>query len=317
MKFLLVLFLFILLLFAGLFFFTGLQFKKLLTRSEKNEPVAINISPLNNSPLKNITINGYKYMETLPYEDFFIQSFDELKLHARLYPAPIKSNKYVLGIHGFKSSSRKDFAPYIKFYHTMGYNILLTDNRAHGESEGKYLGMGVLDSFDCIDWAKFLVSHFGSNIEIFLHGISMGGATVLSASGSVSLPMQVKGIISDCGYTSMWEQVKLHITGYMKLPAFPFLNIGEFFCKHYAGYDFRTITPLKQVRKAKVPILFIHGENDQLVPVSMGKQLYKSCSSCKKLLLVPGAGHAESISIDSEACHKAIIEFLGKNSVLD
>lgn len=310
MRFLIILLIFILLIISVLFFFTMFQFKKMLTRSEKKSPVKIGLPTIDKSPLKSCTEKGYKYMDSLSYKDFYIQSFDNLKLHTSFYPAPIKSNKYVLGIHGFKSNPRKEFSPYIKFYHDKGYNVLLPDNRAHGKSEGKYIGMGVLDRLDCIDWTKFLVEHFGENIEILLHGISMGGATVLSASGEKNLPNQVKGIISDCGYTSVWEQIKLHITGYLHLPSFPFLNICEFFCKHYAKYNFRTITPLKQVKKARIPILFIHGEKDALVPCSMAKELYSSCPSQKQLLLIPEAGHAESIAIDSKSYYKAIIDFL-------
>ncbi len=310
MKFILIILLFILLLIAGIFLFTIFQFKKMLTRSDKKIPVKIDLPSIDKSPLKSCREKGYQYMNALPYEDFYIQSFDNLKLHAYFYPAPIKSNKYILGIHGFKSSPRKEFSPYIEFYHNKGYNVLLPDNRAHGKSEGKYIGMGILDRLDCIEWAKFLVEYFGENIEIILHGISMGGATVLSASGENGLPNQVKDIISDCGYTSVGEQIKLHITGYLHLPSFPFLNICELFCKHYAKYDFQTITPLKQVTKAKIPILFIQGEKDSLVPCYMVKQLYNACPSPKELLLIPEAGHAESIAMDSKSYYKAIIDFL-------
>ena len=77
----------------------------------------------------------------------------------------------------------------------------MTDARAHGKSEGEYIGFGVLDRFDAKKWIDYAIERFGENVNIFLHGESMGGATVLMAGG-LNLPKNVKGIISDCPITS-------------------------------------------------------------------------------------------------------------------
>ena len=297
-----------LLMFVGI----GRRFMQTVRRPESADepmPSFIDISFYQNSPHRLVAEKGLEVMKTLPHEDVFIQSEDGLKLHAAYFPAPEESGKVVLGIHGFRSKAWHEYAPYIEFYHALGYSMLLPDDRAHGQSEGDYIGMGVLDRRDCISWAKYLVERFGKNVSILMHGVSMGGAAVLSASGEEDLPPQVQGIISDCGYTSFWDQIVFHIISRYKIPTFPVLNICEWYAKHYAGYDFHTITPLKQVTKAKVPILFVQGEKDFMVPAEMAQRLYEACTSRKRLLMVPEASHAESIALAPEEYHQAIKEF--------
>ena len=264
-----------------------------------------------NSPHYKVSRAGMKIMDQLPVEDVYLTSRDGLKLHAYLYPAESGNKKFVLGIHGYRSYARPEYGPYIDFYRKAGYSMLLPDDRAHRPSEGEYIGFGVLDRLDCVDWAKYLVSRFGEDTEILLHGVSMGSATVLAASGEEDLPKQVKGIVADCGYTSAWEILSYEIKHMAHLPVRPMLPLCEKICRHRAGFDFHEHTPIEQVRKAKVPILFVHGAKDQMVPVEMAHRLYEACPSKKKLLIVEEAAHAESIAFAPEAYHGAIKELFG------
>lgn len=88
----------------------------------------------------------------------------------------------------------------------------------------------------------------GSDARIILHGVSMGAATVLMASGE-TLPENVKAVIADCGYTSewdefIWEAETLHI------PWFPVLNAASLLSKLRDGYDFKQASALDQVKRA-------------------------------------------------------------------
>ena len=309
--FLILLSVFFLVLTIAMFVFAISQLKLMLARSDsKQVPKGFDTSFFQNSPLKAAIEKGMSAMESLPNEDLYITSFDGLKLHAYFYPCPEKSSKFVLGIHGFKSGPRREFAPYIEYYHSKGYNLVIPDDRGHWKSEGNQLGMGVLDRTDCKDWAVYMVEKFGENIKILLHGVSMGGATVAAASGEETLPEQVKGIICDCGYTSMYQQLKYHIRENFHMPVFPVANIANLSCKIVAGYDFKTATPVSQVAKSHTPTLFVHGENDKIVPTYMAEELYEACSAKKRLLIIAGAAHAESIAVAPEKYHKAIEEFL-------
>ena len=300
-----------------LFRFIGKKFLKNLKRKNPGEKFTadFDVSFYQNSPLRKLAQDGMDYMATLPHEDVTITSRDGLKLHATLFPAEGNTKNFVLGIHGFQSHAWNEFGPHIAYYRSLGFGMLLPDDRAHGLSEGPYITMGVKDRMDCVDWAKYLVSRFGPDTRILLHGVSMGGATVVSASGEADLPPQVFGVVSDCGFTCVKEAFAFQVHSIFHMPPAIPVMVSQWYAKHRAGFDFAEARPIDQVRKARVPILFAQGEEDCIVPAWMAQKLYDACTSPKKLLLVPGASHAESVAIDPEGYHKAIEQLFGLASV--
>ena len=164
-----------------------------------------------------------------------------------------------------------------------GYNVLLPDLRAHGKSEGKYIGMGWLDRLDLIKWINYLIEKYG-HIKIILYGISMGAATVMMASGE-NLPSNVRVVIEDCGYTSVWDEFADKLKTIFHIPKFPAMYNANFITKIRAGYSLKKASCIKQIKKSKIPTLFIHGDKDKFVPFYMLDQLY-SVASCKKEKLV-------------------------------
>lgn len=252
-----------------------------------------------------------EWINTQKTEKLSITSFDGLKLCATFLPAKTQSNKFILAFHGYRSKGLNEFSAISYFYHNKGYNVLIVDDRAHGESEGKYIGFGCLDYKDCISWIKYIVNRFGEDIDIFLHGISMGASTVLMASGE-DLPKCIKGIIADCGFTCPWDVFEHILKRDYHLPPFPLLPATSSLCKFLAGYGFRERSTIDQVSKTDIPILFIHGEKDTFVPTYMSKQNYKACSSEKELLIIEGAGHAESYYSSTKEYEEALNKFINK-----
>lgn len=235
-----------------------------------------------------------------------------LKLKARMIPAE-NSNVYVFCSHGYRSSGLGEYEIMTKFYHDLGYNVFIVDHAAHGESEGKYIGFGYHEYKDCIDWLNWMKEEFDDDIQIILQGISMGSATVMMMSGDENLPDNVKFTVADCGYTTARAEFEYDIKEFMHLPEFPIVGTANIFNKHLNGYDFSDASPIDSVAKTKVPILFIHGDSDTFVPTYMVHQLYASCSTEEKdLLLVKGAGHAESYRTDSGAYEAKVKEFAEK-----
>lgn len=144
---------------------------------------------------------------------------------------------------------------------------------------------------------------------IILHGTSMGGTTVIM-TGALDLPKQVKGIISDCAFTSS-KEVFTHVLHTMyHLPAFPIIQIADKVNRINAGYGLDEGNAAKEVEKVKVPVLFIHGEKDTFVPVSMCYKIFQNCVVPKKLLIIKGAGHAESYYKDMDKYEAALDEFI-------
>lgn len=249
-----------------------------------------------------------EYMLSQPYEDWWNSSEDGLKLHATWFPQG-NQKKVVICFHGYTSEGMKDYIGLSGYYLKNGYSMLLVDERAHGKSEGKYIGFGCLDRKDAYGWIQMVIEKCGEDVEIILHGTSMGGATVLMTS-SLELPHQVKGIISDCAFTSPKEVFSHVLKNMIHLPAFPMIQISNLFNRKLAGYGLDECNAAREVKLAKVPILFIHGSGDTFVPCSMCDVLYENCRSPKQKLIIDGAAHAESYYKATESYEKALDVFI-------
>lgn len=242
------------------------------------------------------------------HEDVYIHSYDGLRLHATHFPTDTK--KIAICFHGYTSQGMNDYIGLSDYYMRNGYGMLLPDARAHGKSEGEYIGFGCLDRWDVLRWIEWTVRKYGKDVEILLHGTSMGGATVLMASG-LNLPRQVKGIISDCGFTSA-KHVFTHVLHSMyHLPAFPMIQISDYIINKKAGYHLDECNAAREVKRATVPILLIHGEDDFFVPYRMCEEIYENCPAGTKKLMVKGASHAESYYKNTEAYENALDDFIG------
>lgn len=243
------------------------------------------------------------------YEDLFIKSKDNLNLHNYIIKNKNKSNKWVITVHGYNSNGIY-MSSYAKNFYNMGYNIIIPDLRGHGKSEGNYIGMGWHERLDILDLSNY-ISNTYNNSQIVLFGVSMGAATVMSASGEI-LPKNVKVIIEDCGYTSTWNQFSYQLKSLFKLPSFPMMYVASIICKFKSGYFISEASPIKQLKKSTTPTLFIHGDKDDFVPFFMLDELFNASPVEKEKLIIHGASHAKASYINSKLYWSSIENFLNK-----
>lgn len=292
---------------AETLYFYGRTMKRKKARVERT----VKMAGTDWSQYAEILAERKAYMLEQPHEDVYQTAFDGLKLHAAYFPAINENSgkkRIVICFHGYTSQGLRDFIGLTDYYFKNGYAMLHPDARAHGDSEGKYIGFGCLDRKDALGWVNWVIEKCGEDVEIILHGISMGGATVLMASG-LELPPQVKGIVSDCAFTSP-KEVFTHVLKTMyHIPSFPIMQGAEIMNKKLAGYGMDECNAKREVAKAKVPILFIHGSKDTFVPVNMCHEIYDCCASSKKKLIIEGAAHAESYFKNMPEYEKALDEF--------
>ena len=211
-------------------------------------------------------------------------------------------------VHGYRGDGASIISP-IKQMKKAGYNLLIPDLRGHGFSEGDYIGMGWDDREDIIQWIDYLLSK-DPHASIILYGVSMGGATVMDVAGE-KLPHQVKAIIEDCGYTSVWDIFKAHID-MNNIESEVALHMASLVTKIRAGYYLEDVRPIEQVKKSQTPMLFIHGAEDNFVPFAMVNELYNAATCPKEKLVIQGAGHANSCSVNSELYYQTIFHFIEK-----
>ena len=232
------------------------------------------------------------WAETTTVTEHRITSHDGLSLYACAYTQP--SPNWAVVVHGYTGHGMQMTEAAKQFYE-MGYNVLLPDCRGHGKSEGDYIGMGWHDRMDIINWTQQIVE-WDTNSRIVLYGLSMGAAAVMMASGE-TLPGNIKCFIEDCGYTSVADEFSYHMKNSFKMPRFPIFYMVDWLCRIKAGFRFKEASALEQIKKCKLPILFIHGGKDYFVPTEMVYRLYDSAECEKELFIVPDAGHGVSYHV--------------------
>lgn len=250
-----------------------------------------------------------KWMMNQTFEHITITANDGIKLSGNYLENAPDSKRLVIAFHGYTSKGMNEYSAFGEFYDRIGCNMLIVDERAHGDSEGTYIGFGVLDRWDAVKWIEYAVDRFGSDCEIILQGVSMGGATVLMASG-LDLPENVKCIIADCAFTSAYDVFSHVLKEWYHMPKFPLMNLTEVLSKRKAGYGYKDCSTLDAVSKTNIPILFIHGGKDTFVPTWMSRENYKVCSSPKELLIVENAAHGESYFMENKRCEDAITKLI-------
>lgn len=244
-------------------------------------------------------------LRELPWEDVYIDSFDGLRLHARLLRG--KGEDSVVLVHGYRSSGENDFAGIAQYYMARGFGLLLIDQRAHGESEGREIRFGTCEREDVRRWAEFASARLGG--RLWLHGVSMGAATVLMAAGE-GFPCPVAGIVADSSFTSPRDVLAYQMTRQYHLPQFPFVPIGTLAGMLIAGRDFAFGSVVRAVEAAKEPILFVCGLEDRSLPAGSTQKLRAARGGRDPILEVPGAKHALGWLCDPGAYAAALDGFI-------
>ncbi len=270
---------------------------------------------------------GIVWISQQEAEDIYIQSEDGLKLHARLMDQS-GAKGTVLMFHGYRTHPEVDFSASSHVYYECGNRIVHIDQRAAGESEGKYIGFGVLESRDCCLWAQYIANRFGTDQKIILAGLSMGASTVLMATAhhedrrvrincspeepmevSMTLPKNVTGIVADSAFSSPYDIIKKRIrTTYHCKGRLLTIAIG-IWSRMLAHYSLKELSVPDVMKHNTIPVLLVHGTEDSNVPVEMTVKVAENCQAPKQVLLVKGAEHGTGYLVDNEAYKKALQEF--------
>ena len=247
-----------------------------------------------------------------PHENYYIQSHDGLTLHAKYFEhAPGAVTEIMF--HGYRGSAERDLSGGIQRCFALGRNVLVVDQRTSCGSEGNVISFGINEHRDCLAWIDFAVNHFGPDVKLVLTGISMGASTVLMAAGK-PLPENVVGVLADCGFSSPKNIIRKCAKDrhYPVNLIYPFIRLGA---KLFGHFDLEEYSPLEAMKTCKVPVIFFHGENDDFVPCYMSREVYDACTSPKKLVTIPGAGHGLVYLVDNEKYFQSVVEFFSENGV--
>ena len=257
-------------------------------------------------PYREGIIFWMRLVRGMPHTELSIRSHDGLTLWGKYYEikpgAPIE-----ILLHGYRGHAERELSAGVLRAHALGHNALLVNHRGCDKSDGNVVTFGILEKRDALLWTHFVTEHFGKDVPIILTGLSMGAATVMMCAGE-KLPENVIGVLADCGYTSAKDIIQKVIRE-RGLPAtvlYPFARLGA---RLFGGFDLEEDAPIRALKHATVPVIFIHGDTDDFVPHTMSLANYDACTSKKKLLIVEGAGHGLAYPKQPEKYMTALREF--------
>ncbi|MGG6313119.1 alpha/beta hydrolase [Paenibacillus macerans] len=245
--------------------------------------------------------------ERLPKRPVQVMSKDGLQLSGYVLELFPESRRWMIIVHGYTVSLLAS-TQYIDMFQEAGFNILLIDQRRHGGSQGKYTTYGFQEKYDVETWVHWILENYGGNCSIGLHGQSLGGGTVLEYL-SIAHP-NVKFVIADCPYSDLTELMRHQISKLNKLPASPLLPLVNKLLQRKAGFRLDQVSPIRAVEQSKLPVLFIHGTEDNYVPTYMSRELYRQKPEPKGLLLVEGAVHANAYGVDPKRYAEEVQSFI-------
>ena len=243
-------------------------------------------------------------------QDVYTTAEDGVQLHALWIPAK-NSKGTVLMAHGYRSTMLLDFHLGFELFHQLGFDILVPEQRTHGQSGGKYITFGVKESRDMYQWIRYHNRHLSLK-SVVLYGISMGASTMLYLADK-KLPNNVRGIIADCGFTSPARIISSVYKSVLHLPAMPSVLVADLYARLLGGFSLWACDTRKTLCGSKLPVLMIHGQSDGFVPYEMTAQGFEVCTAPKELLLVPGAEHGMSFIVDGLRYTAMVIDFLKEN----
>ena len=246
-------------------------------------------------------------MHAMEFERVHITSFDGLRLAGRYYETA-KGAPLCICVHGYRTTPARDFAGGARMLMDMGYNVLMPEHRACGESEGHTLTFGIREHQDVADWANYAVRRFGPDVKICLMGISMGASTVLM-SCMEDLPENVRGIIADSPYDSPVAIIKCVAARDAHVPPFLSGPAAKLAALIYGHFRLNKLTASDGASVADIPILLIHGEEDRFVPEEMSRKIAEANPDMVTRVTFPGAGHGISFLIDEDRYRKLTGDF--------
>lgn len=293
------------------------MFKKTFSREKSvlktEENFYKNLRKIKCEKLAETIRKNKKVFENIEGKNVSVLSRDEIHLTGKLYLTDDgSSEKSVILCHNRKSTGEVDFGAAFKMYREMNYNILIIDQRAHSGSGGSYTTMGIMESFDIIAWCKWLEMCFGTESEIVIHGVSMGAFSAVAAGANSEMPQNVKCIIAESLYPLIWsvifKEAERNIS-FLAKPAVYFMNV---FYKNHVGFDMRDFSLYTVAKSVKIPVLFIHSENDRTAPLSDIKSVVNRIPVKSRLVTVKKAPHGTCFAKEEHISSEAVKEFIGE-----
>ncbi len=246
----------------------------------------------------------------LPFKDVVFNSRgDGLNLKGWLIPAP-GSIKTVILAHGYRNNRLQDTVPGLSITQALvakGFNVLMFDFRNSGESEGELTSVGQYEVQDLLGAVDFIKSKPEISNQIVLLGFSMGASTAILAGARESA---VTAVIADSPFADLQTYLNKNLSVWTELPSIPFNQAFFIVVPYLTGLRTETVSPVNEIEKmGNRPLLLIHGEGDEDIPIANSEMLQKAYPEAQ-LLRIPGAKHVKNYETDPGLYLSVVTSFL-------
>lgn len=247
-----------------------------------------------------------KYYESLNKEDVSLTTDDGFKLKGAYFKGSSNADKTIIIVHGITVNMATSIK-YMQMFAKRGWNVLMYDHRRHGKSEGQFTTYGYLEKHDLDKWVNWIKDKNPNNCLLGLHGESMGAATVLQYAG---INKFVDFIIADCGFSDLNKLLRIRMKEDYHSILIPLIPLTKARVYRKVKFKIKDVSPISIIKNSSIPTLFIHGKEDRYVPAFMSVEMYEAKQTNKKIYLVEGAKHADSIRVDRERYEKEVFDFI-------
>lgn len=240
-------------------------------------------------------------------QEHTITTYDGQKLWVGFVPGDPENRHYVVLSHGY-TSTRYGMYKYAVLWRKLGYNCVIYDNRGHGVNVPSTVTFGFKESKDLMAVIEDTYKRFGEDIQIGLHGESMGAGLQLMA---LSYKPEVDFIINDCGYSELLPVLRWKVNQAFHLPRW-LADAASPFGRLMYGFWFQEIRPIDCLKDNEIPICFVHGTKDSFTAHWHSEKMYEVNKGYKELHLYKGVDHAECVVSDPERYLKMLDKFVRK-----
>jgi fermentation-respiration switch protein FrsA (DUF1100 family) len=224
---------------------------------------------------------------------------------------PEPSDDTVIIVHGICMDKNWSCMKYASIFLKRGYNIFVYDSRNHGESGGAHPSYGYYEKEDLDSCISYVKSR-NLNGSIGIHSESLGASSAFLYAEEYSGKNEISFIIEDSGYSDL-KELFTYKAGEYNIPVLlrPIIvKYMSFVCMIRSGFFLGDVSPIKEIEKVTIPVLFIHGDSDNFTPPQMAIDMYNKKTGTKALYVAAGAGHAESLNLDIVKYYQVVNDFL-------
>ncbi|MCR5279082.1 MAG: alpha/beta hydrolase [Lachnospiraceae bacterium] len=257
-------------------------------------------------------VPGTRRFKREQFTDYTVKGPKGEDIHVSFIPAREQSEKYVILAHGY-TDTRFGMVKYLPQYYDLGFNCIMYDERGHGESTPEPCSYGIREVDFLLAVLKDSLSRYGENIKIGLHGESLGGAIVLISLKDPLVKEKVSFVVDDCGFADIITVLKIA----MKQRFMPkwLVYPASFAATVMYGISFVKARPIDYVKGNRIPLLCMHGAQDDFIVPEHGKRVFEATGGIRELHLIEGAGHAQSAVVAPDKYGEILKDFLIKAGI--